>query len=120
MADTVANRITVLCTCGAKLGLRVTAAGHKARCPKCRISFIVPGSTAASSPTGPVPDYPPAVPPRQPTTAQYVSVRCPCGKSMRVPALANGRKARCLVCQKVFIISLPPGPTGPSAKIGLP
>ncbi len=107
MADTHAERITVTCECGAKLGLRAVFAGHKAKCPKCSRSFVVPSVGKAPEAAGPA--YPSPEPCSQPaktaaSTAEVMTTTCPCGKRMRVPASALGRKARCPACAGVFVV----------------
>jgi len=108
MADTRSERITVACECGAKLGLRASFAGHKAKCPKCGRSFVVPSADGPAE--APAPAYSSPEKPTEesrPATASQgtVKVGCPsCGKHIRVPANATGRKARCPACEGVFVI----------------
>jgi len=106
MGDTGADRITVRCSCGAKLGLRITAAGHQARCPKCQRSFVVPspegspssaGATSGKRVAGSQPDAP--------AGSDHTTTRCSCGKELRVPASSVGRKARCPACGNVLVIT---------------
>lgn len=109
MADTQTGRITVKCECGAKLGLLASFVGQKAKCPKCQRSFVVPApshpveSSAPAYPSPPTPDP-------EPTEAaeELMKVSCPCGKRIRVPANATGRKARCPVCHNVFVVGQTP------------
>jgi len=107
MADTSSERITFTCECGAKLGLRAVFAGHKAKCPKCSRSFVVP--SPGNAPEAPRPAYSSPEPSTQPAKTPAASketmiATCPCGKRMRVPASAVGRKARCPACAGVFIV----------------
>jgi hypothetical protein len=116
MAETHSERITVTCECGAKLGLRAVFAGHKAKCPKCSRSFVVPAPGQA--PTAATPTYPSPEPAPQPaktaaSTAEVIIATCPCGKRMRVPASAVGRKARCPACAGVFIVGTASEPVQP-------
>lgn len=118
MEDTQSERITVRCECGAKLGLRASFAGHKAKCPKCGRSFIIPATDGRASIAAPA--YPSPGMPKQesrPATASQktVMVGCPaCGKHIRVPANTTGRKARCPACEGVFVI----GHAAPSPTVG--
>jgi len=46
--------------------------------------------------------------------ANTVSVQCPCGKKLKAPASAVGRKAKCPNCGNVLVVAAPPPPP-PSA-----
>lgn len=128
MSDTQTDRVTVTCECGARLGLRTSFAGHKAKCPKCGRSFIVPSPDQATPPAKPA--YPSPQPPAPTTQSTAVpmgtmSTTCACGKRMRVPASSVGRKARCPACGGVFIISQlsvaePVRPAPPPRKAAAP
>ncbi len=111
MADTQSDRITVACECGAKLGLRASFAGHKAKCPKCSRSFVVPcpdGAGESSAPAYPSPEKPRHESRPSAATQDTMKVSCPCGKHIRVPANATGRKARCPACGGIFVIGQTP------------
>lgn len=111
MADTQSDRITVACECGAKLGLRASFAGHKAKCPKCGRSFVVPspdGAGESSAPAYPSPEKPRHESRPAAATQDTMKVSCPCGKHIRVPANATGRKARCPACGGIFVIGQTP------------
>jgi hypothetical protein len=125
MPETQTSRITVKCPCGAKLGLRPTAAGHHAKCPKCGQSFVVPtlGTpatgdavpvTAAAPKITPVPPKPPtASKPKTPPASGVMFAACPCGKQIRVPATSVGKKARCPACAAIFVVSQAPAAPPP-------
>ncbi len=42
MSETTSDRIEVQCACGVKLKVPASAAGRRARCPKCSATFAVP------------------------------------------------------------------------------
>ena len=44
------------------------------------------------------------------TTANTISVHCPCGKRLKAPASAVGRKAKCPKCGNVLTVATPPPP----------
>ncbi|HUU83775.1 MAG TPA: hypothetical protein VM243_09750, partial [Phycisphaerae bacterium] len=55
MGEPASDRMTVRCPCGAKLKVPRTAAGHRAKCPKCDQVFVVPTPKAAGAkPSAPV------------------------------------------------------------------
>src|SRR3954453_22236198 len=43
-------------------------------------------------------------------TAETISVHCECGKKLKAPATAVGRKAKCPACGNVLVITPPPPP----------
>jgi DNA-directed RNA polymerase subunit RPC12/RpoP len=45
-------------------------------------------------------------------TADTISVHCACGKKLKAPATAAGRKAKCPACGNVLVIEAPPPPPG--------
>ena len=45
-----------------------------------------------------------------PETGDKISVQCACGKKLKAPASAVGRKAKCPACGNVLTIEPPPPP----------
>jgi hypothetical protein len=51
------------------------------------------------------------------TTANTISVHCPCGKKLKAPATAVGRKAKCPNCGNVMTVTAPLPP--PPSSVGV-
>src|SRR5262245_37012093 len=48
-----------------------------------------------------------------PATGDTISVQCACGKKLKAPASAVGRKAKCPACGNVVTTAPPPPPPAP-------
>jgi hypothetical protein len=63
MSEASTEKITVRCSCGAKLRLSAAAAGKRARCPKCQNVFAVPSVSMAKPSAPPAAEKEPRTPP---------------------------------------------------------
>ncbi len=89
MAESVADRITTQCAaCGARFQAPAQAIGRKVKCRKCGEAFVVEAHA---------PDQPAA---EHAAAAEHVAFACnDCGKQMKAPANAAGKRVRCRHCQ---------------------
>lgn len=105
MAETKPGRVVVRCTCGAKLSLRAQAAGHKAKCPKCKAKFVVPKPEAvgAVAPQYVPPNHaqPKATP--KPELLKKIIVECMCGSKLRIRPDARAHNIKCPKCSQSFV-----------------
>jgi len=108
MTEAQSNRLTVKCSCGAKLGVPIARAGRKIKCPKCGNLMVVPLSAPAMRPAQDAADETRRTPPASDSaTGSHIRVQCACGASMGLPVSAAGRRAKCPKCASVFVVPLP-------------
>ncbi|MGO8750684.1 MAG: hypothetical protein ACLQNE_32440 [Thermoguttaceae bacterium] len=94
--------INVACpACGKTLRAPASAAGKKAKCPQCGKPVLVPvAAPQAETVATPVSTTPPGTP-----AAETISAACPaCGKTLKAPASAAGKKAKCPACNAVMVV----------------
>lgn len=97
------------CACGARVRAPLKAVGRKVRCPKCGHALELKPMTAVSvAPPASKRERPPA---KQPTDAldKRIEFRCACGKRLRVPVTAAGRRVKCPNCGQVQVTPAGPG-----------
>ncbi|MBN1489152.1 MAG: hypothetical protein JXA69_04475 [Phycisphaerae bacterium] len=107
-------RMTVRCSCQAKLSVPLSAAGRTVKCPKCGELLDVspahmelatsgsPAGGAAVASTGAA--HTPLPPPAE--TAERVSVACPCGARLKVRPEAVGKKGKCPRCGDLIVLQV--------------
>lgn len=109
MSQTLPSRISVRCSCGAKLAVPLSAAGREVKCPKCSLKIPVPAlePQAGASHSSPLTEPSKAAPPPHASSAERVIVSCSCGAKLKVKATDAGKKAKCPKCAGVFVIQVP-------------
>lgn len=109
MSDAVAASIVVACaSCHARMRVSAAKAGKRGRCPKCGESVeIIPAGSRETAP---------AANPSQGEAATRVDAdrikfHCAgCGKSLKVPVAAIGKRVKCPGCQATLTVPNPDAP----------
>lgn len=99
MADVLTAPIAIQCNCGARMRVPAAKAGKRGKCPKCGAVLDIP---AASEPEGPVSAEPVV------TDDGRIKFACDsCGKSLKVPQEAAGRRVKCPKCSAAVTVPDP-------------
>src|SRR5262245_10166220 len=106
MADATAASLAIQCNCGARMRVPAAKAGKRGKCPKCGEVVEIPSS--------PPPDEPGSTPVI--SDDGRIKFACDsCGKSLKVPAEAAGRRVKCPKCQTAVTVPDPNAATGEEA-----
>jgi membrane associated rhomboid family serine protease len=87
-----------------------TAAGRRARCPKCEHIFVV--ESPANAPAAAKGET------KGEVSIVYLTVSCECGKRLRLPWFRDGRPARCPGCQRIMRVLGSAGAGTPASATG--
>ena len=103
------------CGCGATFRAPASAAGRKARCPKCQQVLVLgkPATAEAHASAAGHADAASSAADCAPSDAGRVKMHCACGAGLAVPASAVGRKAKCPKCGQTLTV---PPPTATATK----
>ena len=115
MTATSGDHIKLACTsCNAAMEAPSSAAGRTVRCPKCQHKLRVPDADrAAAQPSRPAAS---ATPPL--VDGDRLKISCEnCGKQLRVPANAAGKRVKCPGCRSAFVVAAPPSSSPDSAAV---
>ncbi len=116
MSEGITRTVKVRCpSCNKKLGFPQAAVGRKAKCPGCQHVFRVADAASASGtselPPSPAPHHDP----------DKVRVDCPsCGKRLTFLVSALGRRAKCIGCDHVFVVTAPEAAPAPVSAAAAP
>ncbi len=117
MAPGERERVEFKCGCGANIRAPASAAGRKARCPKCQQVLVLgkPAMVEAHSRADGRTDAASSAAGSAPPDTGRVKMRCACGAGLGVPTSAAGRKVKCPKCGQTLTVPRAATPaTGPS------
>ena len=99
MADAMTAPIAIQCNCGARMRVPAAKAGKRGKCPKCNSVLDIPSASQ--------PDLPTAAAPVVAEDGRIKFACDSCGKSLKVPAEAAGRRVKCPHCSAAVTVPDP-------------